>query len=114
MRSRQQFAIALLFAFIASSPAIAAPPIGTTVQASTTVSASGRTLQKSSPIFLNDVLRSNATGVGQFVFDDGTKLAMGPSASLTIDKSIYKGASAQRAGIQASKGAFRRHPSNNG
>ncbi|WP_162918781.1 FecR family protein [Taklimakanibacter deserti] len=107
MRSRQQFAIALSFAFIACSPAIAATPIGKAVQASTTVSANGRTLQRSSPIFLNDVLRSNATGVGQFVFDDGTKLAMGPSASLTIDKSIYKGASAQRASIQASKGAFR-------
>jgi hypothetical protein len=53
------------------------------------------------------VLRSNATGLGQFVFDDGTKLAMGPSASVTIDKSIYKGKSVQRASIQASKGAFR-------
>ena len=71
------------------------------------VSASGRTLQKSSPLFLNDVLRSNATGLGQFVFDDGTKLAMGPSASLTVDASIYKGKSARRTGIQASKGAFR-------
>src|SRR4029079_18918175 len=58
-------------------------------------------------LFLNDVLRSNATGIGQFVLDDGTKLAMGPSASLTIAKSIYKGKSAQRASIQASKGAFR-------
>lgn len=109
MRSRQHFAITLSLAFIASSTAvaIAAAPIGNTVQTSTTVSANGRTLQKSSPLFLNDVLRSNATGLGQFVFDDGTKLAMGPSASLTIDKSIYKGKSAQRAGIQASKGAFR-------
>jgi len=107
MRSRQQFAIALLSTFITSSSAIAATPIGNTVQASTTVSANGRTLQRSSPIFLNDVLRSNATGIGQFVFDDGTKLAMGPSASITIDKSIYKGKSAQRASIQASRGAFR-------
>lgn len=113
MRRRRQIASACVFAFIASSPIIASSPvfaevpIGSTVKATTTVSASGRTLSQSSPIYLNDVLRSNATGVGQFVFDDGTKLAMGPSASLTIDRSIYKGASAQRAGIQASKGAFR-------
>jgi hypothetical protein len=107
MRSVYQIATAVLLAAVASIPVSAETPIGNTVKASTTVSASGRTLRESSPLFLNDVLKSNATGVGQFVFDDGTKLAMGPSASLTIDKSIYKGASAQRTGIQASKGAFR-------
>jgi hypothetical protein len=107
MRIDEQLALGLFVAVLASSPVNAAPPIGTTVQVTTTVSASGRTLQKSSPIFFNDVVKSNATGVGQFVFDDGSKLAMGPSATVTIDKSIFKGKSAQRTGIQASKGAFR-------
>jgi hypothetical protein len=107
MHRQHRVAISLFFAFLVSGQAAAAPPIGSAVQTSTTVSASGRILQKSSPVFLNDILRSNATGLGQFVFDDGTKLAMGPSASLTIDKSIYKGKSAQRTSIQASKGAFR-------
>src|ERR1700752_5041179 len=101
MRFRQQFALGVILAVFASTPVAAAPPIGTTVQVTTTVSASGRTLQKSSPLFFNDVVRSNATGVGQFVFDDGSKLAMGPSATVTIDKSIYKGKSVQRTGIQA-------------
>lgn len=95
-------------AFIASTPATAASPIGKAVSTSTTVSASGRVLQKSSPLFFNDILRSNATGLGQFIFDDGTKLAMGPSASVVIDQSIYKGKrSLQQASIQATKGAFR-------
>src|SRR5262249_22806719 len=82
-------------------------PAHTTVGASTTVSANGRTLQKSSPVFFNDVVKTNATGVGLFVFDDGSKLAVGPSASVLIDKTIYKGKSAERTGIQATKGAFR-------
>jgi hypothetical protein len=107
MRCQRRIAISLFLAFLVIGHAAAAPPIGSAVQTSTTVSASGRILQKSSPVFLNDVLRSSATGLGQFVFDDGTKLAMGPSASVTIDKSIYKGKSVQRASIQASKGAFR-------
>jgi hypothetical protein len=107
MRYRHLSALALFSVLLAGSPADAATPIGKTVQASTTVSANGRALRSSSPLFFNDVLRSNATGIGQFVFDDGTKLAMGPSASVTIDKSIYKGASVQRTSIQASKGAFR-------
>jgi hypothetical protein len=108
MRSRHQIALALLFALAAGHSTMAANPIGNTVSVSTTVSAGGRTLQKSSPVFLNDILRSNATGLGQFVFDDGSKLAMGPSAVVTIDRSIYKGGkSIQQASIQATKGAFR-------
>jgi hypothetical protein len=107
MRIRVYFALGLSLSAFASNPVIAAPPVGTTVQTSTTVSANGRILQKSSPVFFNDVVRSNATGVGQFVLDDGSKLAMGPSATVVIDKSIYKGKSAERTGIQATKGAFR-------
>lgn len=108
MRTGHRILIALVCAFTASHSAIAASPIGKAVNTSTTVSASGRTLHKSSPLFFNDLLRSNATGLGQFVFDDGTKLAMGPSASVKIDQSIYKGKrSLQQASIQATKGAFR-------
>ncbi len=108
MRRRTQIATLLFCAFIASNPAAAVAPIGSTVNASATVSAGGRVLQKSSPLFFNDVVKTNATGIGQFVFDDGTKLAMGPSASVVIDKFIYKGKrSLQQTSIQASKGAFR-------
>lgn len=108
MRSRHQIAIALFLATFCLGSAQAGAPIGSTVNTSTSVSASGRNLQKSSPLFFNDVLRSNATGLGQFIFDDGSKLAMGPSASIKIDKFIYKGKrSLQQASIQASKGAFR-------
>jgi hypothetical protein len=100
--------IALLVSLVASHPVLAASPIGTTVNASTTVSAGGRTLQKSSPLFFNDVVKTNATGLGEFVFNDGTKLAMGPSASVVIDKFIYKGQrTVGQTSIQASKGAFR-------
>jgi hypothetical protein len=108
MSSWHRIALAFFLATSAFGTAQAAEPIGSTVSTSTTVSAGGRTLQKSSPIFFNDLLRSNATGLGQFVFEDGSKLAMGPSASIKIDQSIYKGKrSLQQASIQASKGAFR-------
>jgi hypothetical protein len=109
MRNWRLLLTALFYAALSAiGPAIAASPIGNTVQASTTVSASGRVLEKSSPVFFNDILRSNATGIGQFIFNDGGRLAIGPSAAVTIDKSIYKGGkSVQQASIQASKGAFR-------
>jgi hypothetical protein len=109
MSPTHRIATILLFStLIANNPASAATPIGTTVNASATVSAGGRTLQKSSPLFFSDVVRTNATGLGEFEFDDGTKLAVGPSASVTIDKFIYKGQrTVAQTSIQASKGAFR-------
>src|SRR5690242_17439140 len=107
MRIAHQITLGLFLAVTASTTVIAAPPVGSAVQTSTTVSANGRILKNSSPVFFNDVVKTNATGVGQFVFDDGSKLAMGPSASVLIDKTIYKGKSAERTGIQATKGAFR-------
>jgi hypothetical protein len=82
------------------------------VQASNTVKASGgagaRVLKTAAPVYFNDRLQSNATGVGQFQFVDGSKLAIGPSASIVIDKFVYKGGQTiQRLGIAAAKGAFR-------
>jgi hypothetical protein len=90
----------------------AVAPIGKTIQASNTVQASGaagaRVLKSAAPVYFNDLLRSNATGFGQFEFVDGTKMAMGPSASIVIDKFVYKGGkTVQRLGIEAAKGAFR-------
>jgi hypothetical protein len=103
---------AILAVASTSGPSAAVAPIGKTVQASSTVKASGgagaRILKSATPIYFNDVLQSNATGVGQFQFVDGTKLAMGPNASIVIDQFVYKGGQTlQRLGIETAKGAFR-------
>jgi hypothetical protein len=93
-------------------PSAAVAPIGKTVQASNTVKASGgagaRVLKSAAPVYFNDRLQSNASGVGQFQFVDGSRLAIGPNASIVIDKVVYKGGQTiQRLGIEAAKGAFR-------
>jgi hypothetical protein len=103
---------AVLAVFANAGPLAAVSSVGKTVQASSTVSARGvagsRDLMATAPVYFNDVLRSNATGIGQFQFVDGSKLAIGPNASITIDKFVYKGGKTlQRLGIGASKGAFR-------
>lgn len=113
MRIRHYLAAAVIVAaLIHAGPSVAVAPVGKTVQASSTVRASGaagsRVLTATAPVFFNDALRSNATGIGQFQFVDGSKLAIGPNASITIDKFVYKsGNTLQRLGIQAGKGAFR-------
>jgi hypothetical protein len=103
---------AVLAMFSNVGPTAAVAPIGKTVQASNTVKASGgagaRVLKSAAPVYFNDRLQSNATGVGQFQFVDGSKLAIGPNASIVIDKFVYKGGQTlQRLGIEATKGAFR-------
>jgi hypothetical protein len=105
--------VAAAVAALGSTIGYSAPaPIGKTVQASSTVRATGsagaRVLGAATPVYFMDSLRSNATGVGQFEFIDGTKLAIGPNATILIDKFVYKGGrTLQQLGIQATKGAFR-------
>src|SRR5215207_10538755 len=105
--------MAAVVAALGSTIGYSAPaPIGKTVQASSTVRATGsagaRVLGAATPVYFMDSLRSNATGVGQFEFVDGTKLAIGPNATILIDKFVYKGGrTLQQLGIQAAKGAFR-------
>src|SRR5215208_1290886 len=100
-------------AALGSTISYSAPaPIGKTVQASSTVRATGsagaRVLGAATPVYFMDSLRSNATGVGQFQFVDGTKLVIGPNATILVDRFVYKGGrTVQQLGIQATKGVFR-------
>jgi hypothetical protein len=113
LRIRHLTAVAALLAIVSNiGPSAAVAPIGKTVQATSIVRASGaagpRVLKSATPVYFSDRLQSNATGVGQFQFVDGSKLAIGPNASIVIDKFVYKGGQTiQRLGIEAAKGAFR-------
>jgi hypothetical protein len=105
--------MAAALAALGSKISYSAPsPIGKTVQATSTVRANGsagaRVLGAATPVYFLDSLRSNATGVGQFEFVDGTKLVIGPNATILVDRFVYKGGrTVQQLGIQATKGAFR-------
>ena len=55
-----------------------------------------------------ELVRANASGVGQFQFHDGTKLAIGPNASVKIDKFVLgEGGKVKKLTIRATKGTFR-------
>lgn len=93
-------------------PASAAEPIGKVVAAKTSVSSSGaggkKELKVRDDVFFMDRLTTNATGIGEFMFDDGTKLALGPSASLVVDRFVQKNETTfQKLGVKAAKGTFR-------
>ena len=92
--------------------ASASEPIGKVVSASKTVRASGatgtRVLEQNAAIFQLDRISTNATGTGEFQFSDGTKLAIGPGASLAVNQLVFKSKSRfQKLGLSAARGTFR-------
>lgn len=97
---------------VATEGASAAEPIGTVLRAAQTVKASGaqgtRVLDRSDDVFFLDRISSNGSGSGEFQFRDGTKLAMGPGASLAVDEFVFQGKSRfQKLGLAATRGTFR-------
>ena len=75
--------------------ALAAEQVGSTIEAKSTVSGEGavgkRVIATADPIYRDERLRSNITGLGQFQLGDGTKLVLGRNASLVIDRYVLAG-----------------------
>ena len=88
--------------------AFAAEEIGKAIAVTVTVSGDNGSLSASSPIHRDERIRSSSSGTGQFVFRDGTKLAVGPNSSLVLDQSIFSGSSSFRKfTLNATRGTFR-------
>src|SRR5262245_66158721 len=75
--------------------ALAAEQVGSPIEAKSTVSGEGavgkRVFATADPIYRDERLRSNITGLGQFQLGDGTKLVLGRNASLVIDRYVLAG-----------------------
>lgn len=101
----------LVFAVVIAtlpSSAGAAERVGEVVRVSVQVSGQAGALGKGDAIHRDERIRSNASGTGAFVLQDGTKLALGPNSSILIDQFIYRGgAKAEKLVIGATKGTFR-------
>jgi len=96
----RRFAYVTLIAVLATTTASAAhadtgDSIGTAASVATEVTGKTATetslLKTGDGVFQNETLSSNTTGIGQFEFRDGTKLALGPGSSLVLDQFVYSG-----------------------
>jgi hypothetical protein len=88
--------------------AASAEQVGKVVRASVQVSGQAGALDKGDAIHRNERIRSNASGTGAFLFEDGTKLAVGPNSSIVIDEFVYRGgAKIDKLVIGASRGTLR-------
>ncbi len=92
--------------------AIAAEDIGEAAAIATNVEASldGNVaiIKQGDRVFQNQVVTTDATGVAQIEFRDETKLAIGPSSTLTLDEFVYSpSGSASKVAIDLARGSLR-------
>ena len=106
-RNLFSLAFAVVLATLPSA-AGSAERVGEVVRVSIQVSGQAGALGKGDAIHRDERIRSNASGTGAFVLQDGTKLALGPNSSILIDQFVYRGgAKAEKLVIDATKGTFR-------
>ncbi|WDZ78261.1 FecR domain-containing protein [Ensifer adhaerens] len=100
--------IALCVASYIPIPVHAAEPVGQAVQIRTAVSGARGPIAVKDPVYKDERISTSKSGLGQFVFQDGTKLAVGWGSSVVIDKFVYDDQkSVKKLTIMAAKGTFR-------
>ena len=86
---RRSAAISLAGLLINATHALAAEKVGEAVLIKTAVLGGNRPLVVKAPVHQDERIRTSNTGLGQFVFRDGTKLAVGWGSSVVIDKYVF-------------------------
>ncbi|CAN7333248.1 FecR domain-containing protein [Pararhizobium sp. LjRoot235] len=92
----------------AATPSVAAQSIGKAIHIKTAVTGASGELAVDDPVFQDERISTSRSGLGQFVFRDGTKLAVGWGSSVVIDKFVFDGSrSVKKFTVKAAKGTFR-------
>ncbi|WP_429127996.1 FecR domain-containing protein [Ensifer sp. 4252] len=100
--------IALSATLFCPMQSFTAEPVGQAVSIRTEVSGASGPLAVRDPVYRDERIRTSKSGLGQFVFQDGTKLAVGWGSSVVIDQFVYDGSkSVKKLTIMAAKGTFR-------
>lgn len=97
---------------VSTSYSLAATQIGKVAAVIGSPSASGpggnRKLSSGSAVYEDDKIVVSGNGNAQVILNDNTRLVVGPSSSLVLDRFIMKGGnSAQKVSIKALRGTFR-------
>src|SRR5688500_4796300 len=85
MRALVASVIAVAGLAIVWAPALAKEKVGEVTLARTTVTGDGDPLQAKAPVYRDERIRTSGSGLGEFLFRDGTKFAVGWNSSVVID-----------------------------
>jgi len=92
---------------LSTSPALA-EAVGEATLIKTSVTGQSGSIEVREPIHQDERIRTSKSGLGEFRFKDGTKLAVGAGSVVTVDKFVYDGSGGAKAvTIRATRGAFR-------
>ncbi|WFU04442.1 FecR domain-containing protein (plasmid) [Rhizobium sp. CB3171] len=93
---------------LAPLPSRAAEKVGQAVLIKTEVTGQGGPMEVDDPVHRDEQIRTSLSGLGQFTFRDGTKLAVGAGSSVVIDKFVFDDSgSVKKLTVNAAKGTFR-------
>jgi hypothetical protein len=82
--------------------------VGKAVSVRTTVTGARGEIKTADPVQRNERIRTNVSGLGQFQFIDGTKLAVGPNSTVTIDEYVLgSGSRLKKLTLNATRGTLR-------
>jgi hypothetical protein len=101
---------AVMAAVVMAGPirAFGAEEVGRAVLIKTVVSGDSGELVVESPVHRDERIRTSLSGLGQFIFRDNTKLAVGWGSSVVIDQFVFNDeTSVKKLTVNAAKGTFR-------
>ncbi len=105
---RQAIALTVSAALLGADWAHAVEVVGQAAMIRTSVTGNGQEMVVRDPVHRDERIRTSRSGLGQFVFRDGTKLAVGWGSSVVIDKFVYDGSnSLKKLTLNAARGTFR-------
>ena len=82
--------------------------VGQATLVRTSVTGGSGPLAVKSPVYRDERIRTSKSGLGEFMFRDGTKFAVGGNSSVVIDRFIYDDAKTfNRLTLNAARGSFR-------
>src|SRR5690606_10206507 len=92
----------------AAFPAASQEQVGQATLIRTAVTGDAGPLAKRSPVYRDERIRTSRSGLGEFIFRDGTKFAVGGNSSVVIDRFVYDDAKTfNRLTLNAARGSFR-------
>jgi Uncharacterized protein conserved in bacteria len=98
----------LMSSILVGSASAESDKVGTATLIKTAVNGDYGSIEVKEPVHRNERIRTSKSGLGEFLFADGTKLAVGWGSSVVIDKFVYDDdTSLKKLSIKAAKGSFR-------
>ena len=92
----------------AAHPAASQEQVGQATLIRTTVTGGAGPLVVKSPVHRDERIRTSNSGLGEFMFRDGTKFAVGGNSSVVIDRFVYDGSRTfNKLTLNAARGSFR-------